>query len=74
MGNVAAGELKRYTSSIIFTICKNEATAARLHGYSTLLTLAFSVLNQSAMAMVAQAEEANSAILSVQLTNRTMLL
>ena len=71
LGNIAAGlaALKGIQAALYSLSANGEATAARLmdtdFAYSSAQLAKFSVLNQSAMAMVAQANQANSAVLSV---------
>ena len=71
LGDVAAGQaaLKGYQGALYALAANSEAAASRLMDTDFAAMSAqlakFSVLNQSAMAMVAQANQANSALLSV---------
>ena len=71
LGDVAAGKaaLKGYQGALYALAANSEAAASRLMDTDFAAMSAqlakFSVLNQSAMAMVAQANQANSALLSV---------
>ena len=71
LGNVAAGMagLKGVQAALYSLSANSEAAASRLmdtdFAYSSAQLAKFTVLNQSAMAMVAQANQANSALLSV---------
>ena len=71
LGNVAAGinALKGMQAALYALSANAEAMASRLQdtdfAYSSAQLARFSVLNQSAMAMVAQANQANNAILAV---------
>ena len=71
LGNVAAGMagLKGVQAALYSLSANSEAAASRLmdtdFAYSSAQLAKFTVLNQSAMAMVAQANQANSALLAV---------
>lgn len=71
LGNVAAGinALKGMQAALYALSANAEAMASRLQdtdfAYSSAQLARFSVLNQSAMAMVAQANQANNALLAV---------
>ena len=71
LGNVAAGMagLKGIQAALYSLSANSEAAASRLmdtdFAYSSAQLAKFTVLNQSAMAMVAQANQANSALLAV---------
>ena len=71
LGNVAAGinALKGMQAALYALSANAEAMASRLadtdFAYSSAQLARFSVLNQSAMAMVAQANQANNALLAV---------
>ena len=71
LGNVAAGinALKGMQAALYSLSANAEAMASRLQdtdfAYSSAQLARFSVLNQSAMAMVAQANQANNALLAV---------
>ena len=70
-GNVAAGiaALKGIQGALYSLAANSDATAARMmdtdFAKSSAQLAKFTVLNQSAMAMVAQANQANSSILAV---------
>jgi len=71
LGNIAAGMagLKGVQAALYSLSANSEAAASRLmdtdFAYSSAQLAKFTVLNQSAMAMVAQANQANSALLAV---------
>jgi flagellin len=71
LGDVAAGiaSLKGHSGALYALAANAEAAAARMMDTDFAMSSAqlakFTVLNQSAMAMVAQANQANSALLSV---------
>ena len=71
LGNVAAGMagLKGIQAALYSLSANSEAAASRLmdtdFAYSSAQLAKFTVLNQSAMAMVAQANQANSSLLAV---------
>ena len=71
LGDVAAGiaSLKGHSGALYALAANAEAAAARMMDTDFAMSSAqlakFTVLNQSAMAMVAQANQANSALLTV---------